>query len=540
MKTITNPILRGFNPDPSILRVGGDYFIATSTFEWFPGVQIHYSKDFVHWKLLTRPLDRVSQLNMLGNPDSGGIWAPCLSWSDGLFYLIYTDVKTWDGPFNFKDAHNYLVTAPDILGPWSEPIYLNSSGFDPSLFHDKDGRKWLVNMLWDFRKMRGSEMFAGIVLQEYDPAQKRLVGASRNIFAGTPIGLVEGPHLYAHNGSYYLMTAEGGTSYEHAVTVARSKQIEGPYEVDPQNPMLRAFGKPELGLQKTGHASLVETQTGDWYLAHLCGRPIGKERRCILGRETSLQKCAWTEDGWMRLEGGGNDAKVAVPAPNLPEHSFAPEPPRDDFDAPTLNLNFQTLRIPADPSWLSLTERPGFLRLYGQESLTSRHRQSLVARRVQALPCEASTCLEFHPANFQQMAGITAFYDVELHYYLFVSYDQQYGGKHLNMLAMDSRETAHNSTSPFAISFPLAQPVPIDGWERVYLKVAFQGETLQFAYSQDGNAWQNIGPALDATKLSDDYDTLSFTGAFVGLCVQDLHNHSAYADFDWFEYRELA
>ena len=540
MKTITNPILRGFNPDPSILRVGGDYFIATSTFEWFPGVQIHHSKDLVHWKLLTRPLDRVSQLNMLGNPDSGGIWAPCLSWSDGLFYLIYTDVKTWDGPFNFKDAHNYLVTAPDILGHWSEPIYLNSSGFDPSLFHDKDGRKWLVNMLWDFRKMRGSEMFAGIVLQEYDQAQKRLVGASRNIFAGTPIGLVEGPHLYAHNGYYYLMTAEGGTSYEHAVTVARSKQIEGPYEVDPQNPMLRAFGKPELGLQKTGHASLVETQTGDWYLAHLCGRPIGKERRCILGRETSLQKCVWTEDGWLRLEGGGNDAKVAVPAPDLPEHSFAPEPPRDDFDAPTLNLHFQTLRIPADSSWLSLTERPGFLRLYGQESLTSRHRQSLVARRVQALPCEASTCLEFHPANFQQMAGITAFYDVELHYYLFVSYDEQYGGKHLNMLAMDSRETAHNSTSPFAISFPLAQPVPIEGWDRVYLKVIFQGETLQFAFSHDGNAWQNIGPALDATKLSDDYDTLSFTGAFVGLCVQDLHNHSAYADFDWFEYREVA
>ena len=540
MKTITNPILRGFNPDPSILRVGGDYFIATSTFEWFPGVQIHHSKDLIHWKLLIRPLDRVSQLHMLGNPDSGGIWAPCLSWSDGLFYLIYTDVKTWDGPFNFKDAHNYLVTAPDILGPWSEPIYLNSSGFDPSLFHDKDGRKWLVNMLWDFRKMRGSEMFAGIVLQEYDPAQKRLVGASRNIFAGTPIGLVEGPHLYAHNGYYYLMTAEGGTSYEHAVTVARSKQIEGPYEVDPQNPMLRAFGKPELGLQKTGHASLVETQTGDWYLAHLCGRPIGKERRCILGRETSLQKCVWTEDGWLRLEGGGNDAKVAVPAPDLPEHSFAPEPPRDDFDAPTLNLHFQTLRIPADPSWLSLTERPGFLRLYGQESLTSRHRQSLVARRVQALPCEASTCLEFHPANFQQMAGITAFYDVELHYYLFVSYDEQYGGTHLNMLAMDSRETARNSTSPFAISFPLAQPVPIEGWDRVYLKVIFQGETLQFAFSHDGNAWQNIGPALDATKLSDDYDTLSFTGAFVGLCVQDLHNHSAYADFDWFEYREVA
>src|SRR3954468_19193471 len=127
---IRNPVLRGFNPDPSILRVGDDYYIATSTFEWFPGVQIHHSKDLVHWRLLTHPLTRLSQLDMTGNPSSGGIWAPCLSYANGQFWLIYTDVKTWQGPF--KDAHNYLVTAPDIMGPWSEPIYLNSSGFDPS------------------------------------------------------------------------------------------------------------------------------------------------------------------------------------------------------------------------------------------------------------------------------------------------------------------------------------------------------------------------------------------------------------------------
>jgi xylan 1,4-beta-xylosidase len=143
--TIHNPILRGFNPDPSILRVGDDYYIATSTFEWFPGVQIHHSRDLVNWRLLTRPLDRLSQLDMLGNPDSGGIWAPCLSFADGLFYLIFTDVKAWKGNA-YKISHNYLITAPAITGPWSEPIYLNSSGFDPSLFHDDNGRKWLLNI----------------------------------------------------------------------------------------------------------------------------------------------------------------------------------------------------------------------------------------------------------------------------------------------------------------------------------------------------------------------------------------------------------
>ena len=147
MTDIVNPILPGFNPDPSICRVGGDYYIATSTFEWYPGVQIHHSTDLVNWRLVKRPLDRAAQLDMRGNPDSGGIWAPCLSYADGLFWLVYTDVKRLDG--NFKDGHNYIVTAPSIEGPWSDPVHVNSSGFDPSLFHDDDGRKWFLNMVWN-------------------------------------------------------------------------------------------------------------------------------------------------------------------------------------------------------------------------------------------------------------------------------------------------------------------------------------------------------------------------------------------------------
>lgn len=528
MKVITNPILRGFNPDPSILRVGDDYFIATSTFEWFPGVQIHHSRDLMHWKLLTRPLNRASQLDMLGNADSGGIWAPCLSWHDGLFYLIYTDMKNWRD--NYKESHNYLVTASDIMGPWSEPVYLTSSGFDPSLFHDIDGRKWLVNMIWDFRARTIPGYFAGILLQEYDAKAKKLTGPIRNIFKGSPIGLVEGPHLYRHAGYYYLMTAEGGTGYNHAVTVARSTSLEGPYELDPKNPMLTSQGKPELELQKAGHASIVETQHGDWYLVHLCSRPVGPERRCILGRETAIQKCVWSDDGWLCLEGDGNSPQVSVPAPDLPEHPFEPELARDDFDGDDLNIHFQTLRIPADESWLSLKERPGWLRLYGRESLGSRHRQSLIARRVQAVWCEASTCLEFEPGTFQQMAGLTAFYDATTHYYVFVSYDEG-KGKHLTMLTADLG----------TLDLPLlGREVNIDGWKKIYLKVTFECETLQFAYSKDGEAWQNIGPACDATKLSDDYGPESFTGAFIGLCVQDLSGQRKHADFDWFEYRELS
>lgn len=267
---ITNPILPGFHPDPSILRVGEDYYIANSTFEWFGGVEIHHSRNLADWEFVTRPLSTREYLDMKGNPASGGIWAPCLSFSDGLFWLVFTDVKSWnDGPF--KDCHNYVTTASDIRGPWSAPVYLNSSGFDASLFHDDDGKKWYVNMEWDYRKT-GSEAFGGILLQQFDPEIRKLVGPVTKIFRGSSIGLVEGPHLYKKDGWYYLVTAEGGTEYDHAVTVARSRVLTGPYEVHPGNPLVSSRGHPDLVLQKAGHGSCCDTPDGRWFLA-FPGRP---------------------------------------------------------------------------------------------------------------------------------------------------------------------------------------------------------------------------------------------------------------------------
>ena len=523
MGIIKNPILPGFNPDPSILRVGDDYYIANSTFEWFPGVQIHHSKDLTNWRLLTHPLTRLSQLNMKGNPDSGGIWAPCLSYDQGMFYLIYTDVKTWRG--KFKSAHNYLVTAEDIMGPWSDPVYLNSSGFDPSLFHDDDGRKWLVNQWWDHRK--NHTWNAGILLQEYDPVAKCLVGSAENIFKGTELLCTEGPHLYKRNGYYYLLTAEGGTGYEHAVTIARSRKINGPYEVDPTNPILTSWQKPKLVLQKAGHASLVETQNGEWYMAHLCGRPL-KELRCNLGRETSIQRCYWTQDNWIRVW-GGSEPKVLITGPDLPEHPFQPEPLRDDFNEDELGVNYATLRVPADPSWLSLKERPGFLRLKGREPMESCHEQSMVARRQQAFWVEASTCLEFEPETFQQMAGLICYYDTENYYYLRVTHHEELG-KCLGIIT--SIDTQYDE--------PLEQDIGIDGWERCYLKVEINRDELQFSYSKDGENWESVGPLFDASTLSDDFvGKMRFTGSMIGMCAQDISGAKKEADFDYFEYKEL-
>ncbi|MFV0240395.1 MAG: glycoside hydrolase family 43 protein [Lacrimispora sphenoides] len=336
MKTIKNPILKGFNPDPSIIRVGDDYYIATSTFEWFPGVQIHHSKDLIHWKLIAHPLKRLTQLNMLGEDSSCGVWAPCLSYHNNKYYLVYSDVKA-----HLYDVHNYLVTADEITGDWSEPIALHGLGFDASLFHDDDGRKWLVSMISDSRK--GKSLFGGIVLQEYSEEQKKLIGSYTNIFKGTELGTTEGPHIYKRNGYYYLLTAVGGTGLRHAVTIARSRFIQGPYEVCPDNPILTARYAPENPLQKAGHADIVETQSGDWYMVHLCSRPIARKGRCILGRETAIQKIEWTEDGWIRLSGGGNQPFLEVAAPALPECEWSGLPSRDDFNSEELNINFQTL-----------------------------------------------------------------------------------------------------------------------------------------------------------------------------------------------------
>lgn len=524
MKYITNPILPGFNPDPSILRVGDDYYIATSTFEWFPGVQIHHSKDLIHWKLVAHPLNRVSQLDMEGNPSSGGIWAPCLTYDKGTFYLIYTDVKSYGGIF--KDTHNYLVTATNICGEWSEPIYLNSSGFDPSLFHDEDGRKWLVNMTWDHRK--GKNRFGGILLQEYSIEEKKLVGPVYNIFKGSELKVTEGPHLYKINGFYYLLTAEGGTGLRHAVTIARSKDLTGPYEIDPENPMLTAWNDPTLTLQKAGHADIVETQNGEWYMVHLGSRPLPTRGRSILGRETCIQKVRWTEDGWLRLEAKGKKPLTRVPAPNLPEYPWEPEPIREDFDSEVLNIHFNTLRKPLTESTLSLKERPGYLRLKGRESISSHHQQALVARRQQAFCYTASTCVEFEPESFKQMAGLTCFYSTENFHYLYISHDEE-KGKCLSILSCEKEN----------FGYPLEMDICVEGLKRLYLRAKVDYDKLQFYYSKDETNWEAIGPILDASILSDEHAKgWGFTGAFVGICCQDLSGECKHADFDWFEYKE--
>lgn len=533
--SIQNPILPGFNPDPSICRVGDDYYIATSTFEWFPGVQIHHSRDLVNWRLVTRPLTRASQLDMRGNPDSCGIWAPCLTYADGQFWLIYTDVKRKDGLF--KDTPNYLVTAPSIEGPWSDPVYMNASGFDPSLFHDEDGRKWFVNMVWDHRHLDPhGKRFGGILLQEYSVAERRLVGPVHNIFRGTDLMLTEGPHLYQHDGWYYLLTAEGGTGYTHAVTLARSRSLTGPYEVHPQTHVLTAMFAPDAPLQRTGHADFVATPAGELYMVHLCSRPLPGTHRSPLGRETAIQRVEWGEDGWLRLAHGGLVPAAEVPAPDLPLHPWPAEPTLYKFDGPNLPDAFQWLRSPVPERLFSLSDRPGFLRLFGRESPGSWFEQALVARRQTSTRYRAETELEFSPGGYQQLAGLTCYYNRCQFHTVAVTAEED-GSRVLTILSCPGEYPSGRLT------YPLQPAIPLPAQGVVRLGVDVDGASLQFRYALADGAWQAVGPVLDASILSDEAgigEGGNFTGAFVGMVAYDMSGMALPADFAWFVYENQA
>lgn len=527
---IQNPILPGFAPDASALRVGKDYYIATSTFEWWPGIEIYHSRDLVNWAWVAAPISDPDMVpsGLAGNYNSGSLWAPHLSYADGLFWLVYTDVKSATA---FKDTLNYVITAPEITGPWSAPTLVTASGFDPSLFHDTDGRHYFLNMLFDWRLENPG--FAGTVIQEFDPATRQLVGERRHFYHGTALGVCEGPQILQKDGYYYLLCAAGGTGYMHAATVARARSLEGPWEESPYFPLLTARDDTANPLQKSGHACFLEIDN-EWYITHICARPLTERGHCTLGRETALQQIEWV-DGWPRLVNGTCHPDLAVPAPQAAagvvqqrDHSesvtFAP-----DISLPS---SWKTLRMPLEAEQdYSLTARPGWLRLYGGQTLSSHHRQTLFARRWQAFHFIAETRLDFAPENYQQVAGLVLFYDTCNWIYAYVTRDEVQNARILQILRCDNKDFCYGSDA-----------VPLhDG--TVSLRVEVDHDQAQFYYAQDGD-WQAFGEVQPADHLSDDYietrrSRCAFTGAMVGICAQDMDAHKSYADYAAFIYREV-
>ena len=538
---IHNPVLPGFNPDPCICRRGGDFYLAVSSFEWFPGVPVYHSKDLKHWELYANALTDPHTVDLRGLPSAKGIWAPCLTYcrEDDLFYLVYGIMHSMNA--RYFDISNYLITARDPAGPWSEPVYLHSMGFDASLFHDDDGRKYLAALEWETRE--GHEKPGPISIMEYDPVLKKVIGFPRRIWRGaTDRGCIEAPHLTKRNGFYYIMCAEGGTGYYHSVTMGRSRNVFGPYEPDPMGPILTSspgdfnersdwdhlkprYYNPEVTLQKAGHGSYVDLPGGETYLLFHCSRPFTPELRCTLGRETAIARMRWTKDGWLRTESGSPLPDEWVRESALPETDLQGPPAFDDFDSDTLGLMYYAPRI--DPkSFTDLTSRPGWIRLKGQESGASLHQVSILARKLTSLHAAATVKMEFNPVCWQHSAGLILYYDNMNFFYLGKTFSEELGQPMLQLLRLENGKK---------YEYP-GQIVPLAKQGPLWLRFTVEGRDTRFYYSFDGETYFPVGPSLDTSLLSDEYsDYGEFTGTFAGITCADRLLHEKSADFDFFE-----
>ena len=524
--TYQNPIIPGFYPDPSICRVDKDFYLITSTFEYFPGLPIFHSRDLVHWHQIGHVLDRASQLNLDGLAPSRGLYAPTLRHHNGTFYVVNTLVANPDtDPLGHGNdcCYNFIVTSHDPAGPWSEPYWLKDApGIDPSLLFDDDGRAWYCGN----RTPPSGEEYRGhreIWLQELDLGTMSLVGPKFALWDGALKGNLhaEAPHIYKINGLYYLMIAEGGTGHNHAVTIARSEQITGPYEINHRNPILthRHLGTsyPIVG---TGHADLVETQNGEWWMVCLAMRPYDGYYY-NLGRETFLAPVVW-EDDWPIVSPDAGKVLFRGKAPDLPEHRWPMESVCDHFERETLSHQWNFIRTPREDFW-SLSARPGFLRLsLRPETIMERVNPSFIGRRQQHINFAASMALDFTPQNKSQCAGLVLLQndDYQIRFVVTINKDD-------NRIVRLIRREAGLDTA-------IKEQEISTG--RIYLLVEAHGQEYQFYVSNQMIKWYAVGSPVDGRVLSTPVAG-GFTGAYLGMYASSNGNLSEnFADFDFLEY----
>lgn len=515
---IWNPVLPGFHPDPCAVSVGDDYYIVNSTFEWFPGIPIYHSKDLVNWEQIGNVLTRKSQLDLSGCKDSKGIYAPSITYHKGLFYVTYTVVQeniSWP----LQVYPNYIVTAKDPRGPWSEPVLVDALGFDPFFFIDDDDRAYIVVRVFDHRQ--GKSMSPGIGLHEVNLKTLKPVGDPKFIYSGWAKRSAEGPKLLKKDGYYYLFTAEGGTGYGHYQAVARSRNIWGPYERAPRM-IYTARDCQDAPVQKTGHGTLFSTPDGEWYTTHLGSRPLTIKGNCPLGRETYIQKIKWNSDGWPELASGDSVPVLKVTAPRYviaTPHDEQEE--HDEFTNPQLGFKYCTLRGPFSDEWLKYDTGKGVLSLRGRAALGALHRESMVAQRVTSFHQQFETKMEFNPTDYRHKAGLCAYYNSRHFYALGLTHDEERGivwelvGADKKYIEYLPERLQVNTTS-------------------VYMRMKIDWDKVQFFYSLDGKDWLAIGPVLDFGKLSDDYAD-GYTGAMAALFAQDLMYEDRWAHFDYFK-----
>lgn len=496
-----NPVITGMNPDPSVCRVGNDYYLVTSTFEYFPGVPVYHSKDLVNWKHIGHALHTKTNCPLGGAYSSGGNYAPAIRYNDGVFYVTCTNY----GGEGSQGA--FYVTATNPAGPWSDPVWVGNWNVDPSIMFAND------SMYWVSPDNKGSFMVG-----TFDPVKKEFITPLKLIASGLGGSSPEGPHMYKINDYYYLMSAEGGTGYEHREVIQRSKSPYGPFESSPYNPVISNMKKPESPFHAIGHADLVQLPDSSWWIFTLGIRPKGGKYH-HLGRETFLAPVRWTDDGWPIAGDNGFMMETFI-APDLPEHVWEKDPVRDDFIRPELGLQWNFIRNPYDSDW-SLTEKPGWLRLNGSKvSLSDTDSPAFVGRRQCDFNMVASTKINFTATAPNEEAGMVLRGNDENHYDFFISLVD---GKRVvtlrKFLNNKVEEKKHVEVPPGAL----------------ILKIRATELEYTFWVQTENKDAQKVGTAL--TKNISTEKIGGFIGAFIGMYASG--NGSANnnpADFDWFDY----
>lgn len=516
MIELINPLLPGFYPDPSVCEHNGHYYMVTSTFEYFPGVPVFHSEDLVHWEQIGHCLTRASQLPLDHVRASQGIYASTIRWHDGLFYMVTTLVQ--DPPY--WGNVNFYVTAADPAGPWSEPVVIEGAqGIDPTLFWDDDGSAYYLGNLRPVTDRPCSSRH--IWLQKLDLPTGKLLDEPHILRTdGAVYGAhaPEGPHLYHINGWYYLLIAEGGTSHDHAISIFRSRELFGPYEVNPRNPIMthRMMGR-DSDINSVGHSDLVRLANGEWWAVMLASRPDGGDHR-ILGRETFAVPVIW-EDDWPVYSPHTGRVEFRYPAPDLPLHPYVPAAACDHFDRPELDMVWNHLRTPRQPYW-SLAERPGWLRLHGKrETVCEQANPAMIMRRQQHMSFCARTQLEAEIAA-GGCAGITAWMNES--YHLRLELKAKEGGRLLSVI----RRFAGTDTVLAETKVPEAP---------VGLMVQADHTRYQFRYALTPGEWLDAAPSADGSHLCKEAAG-GFTGAYIGLYAC---GEGTTADWDYCEYQGL-
>lgn len=396
----SNPVLPGFYPDPSVCRVGDDYYLVNSTFEYFPGVPVSHSKDLVNWKLVGYCISRNSQLKFTTGQQQNrtGIYAPSIRFHEGRYYMITTNVT-----FGGEQDGTFYVWTEDPTGEWSEPVFLGTEGIDPSLFFDEDGKSYYVGT------------HEKIYISEVDLKQGKIVGERVDIWGGTGGSYPEGPHIYKKDGWYYLMISEGGTERSHMLTMARSRDVKGPYEECPFNPILtnRSLARP---IESAGHADLVQDKEGNWWAICLGTRTFSYPPKHNLGRETMLVPVDWSGEWPILGKYGTLEKEIEVQGiPNIELKTYDDIAEfRDDFIEPKMNLSWNYIY---NPNWEAYQTGEGELRLFGYENnLSDPYANTWVGRRQQHHNSKSKVEMEFEPASEEEEAGLTIFMNNCHHY----------------------------------------------------------------------------------------------------------------------------